>query len=142
MERKDNSSQQNYFFLILKAFSRLASGKCITFRRVHRLPSESRQINKGREINKKGTSTNIIFRSHLTIYTECKYGGPLGRPGSSCAKARLERPQEFCFDCASQRLSRSIWFTSSCCTPEGHQKEDLTLAGIAINFPRSFHKES
>ena len=35
--------------------------------------------------------------------TECKYGGPLGRPGSSCAKARLMRPQEFCFDCVSQR---------------------------------------
>ena len=35
------------------------------------------------------------------IYTECKYGGPLGRPGSSCAKARLVRPPEFCFDCAS-----------------------------------------
>ena len=34
-------------------------------------------------------------------YTECKYGGPLGLPGSSCAKARLLRPQEFCFDCAS-----------------------------------------
>ena len=26
-------------------------------------------------------------------YTECKYGGPLGRPGSSCAKARLVRPR-------------------------------------------------
>ena len=76
------------------------------------------------------------------LYTECKYGGPLGRPGSSCAKARLMRPQEFCFDCASQRLSRSIWFASSCCTPEGHQKEDFTLAGIAFTFPRSFHKES
>ena len=47
-------------------------------------------------------------------YTECKYGGPLGRPGSSCAKARLMRRQEFCFDCASQRLSRSIWFALSC----------------------------
>ena len=46
MEQKDNSSQQNYSFLILKAFSRLASGKCISVRRVHCLPSESRQINK------------------------------------------------------------------------------------------------
>ena len=46
MEQKDNSSQQNYFFLILKAFPRIASGKCIGVRRVHRLPSESRQINK------------------------------------------------------------------------------------------------
>ena len=33
-------------------------------------------------------------------YTEYKYGGPLGRPWISCAKARLVRPQEFCFDCA------------------------------------------
>ena len=34
-------------------------------------------------------------------YTECKYGGSLGRLGSSCAKTRLVRPREFCFDCAS-----------------------------------------
>ena len=34
-------------------------------------------------------------------YTECKYGGPLGRPRPTCAKARLVRPQEFCFDCSS-----------------------------------------
>ena len=34
-------------------------------------------------------------------YTECKYGGSLGQPGSSCAKARLVRPREFCFDCTS-----------------------------------------
>ena len=26
--------------------------------------------------------------------------------------------------------------------PEGHQKEDFTLAGIAFTFPRSFYKES
>ena len=26
--------------------------------------------------------------------------------------------------------------------PEGHQKENFTLAGIASTFPRSFHKES
>ena len=25
--------------------------------------------------------------------------------------------------------------------PEGHQKEDFTLAGIAFTFPRSFHKK-
>ena len=34
-----------------------------------------------------------------------------------------------------------IWFASSCCMPEGHQKEDFTLAGIAFTFPRSFHKK-
>ena len=63
------------------------------------------------------------------MYTECKYRGPLGRPGSSWAKARLVRPQEFYFDCASKRLSLSICFASSCCVPECHQK-DFTLAGI------------
>ena len=67
-------------------------------------------------------------------YTECKYGGPLGRPGSSCAKARLVRPQEFCFDCASWRLSRSIWLASSCCGPDRHQKGDSTLAGTTFTF--------
>ena len=36
----------------------------------------------------------------------------------------------------------SIWFASSYCVPEGHQKENFTLAGIASTFPRSFHKES
>ena len=43
----------------------------------------------------------LFFCPTLVTYTECKYGGPLGRPGSSCAKARLMRPHEFCFDCAS-----------------------------------------
>ena len=36
-------------------------------------------------------------------YTECKYGGPLGRPGASCVEARLVRPASeagfsLCFD--------------------------------------------
>ena len=44
----------------------------------------------------------------MQVYTECKYGGPLGRPGSSCAKVSLVRPQEVCFDYASKRLSRSM----------------------------------
>ena len=26
--------------------------------------------------------------------------------------------------------------------PEGHQKENFTLAGVAFTFPGSFHKES
>ena len=42
-----------------------------------------------------------IVKDYLCLYTECKYGGSLGRPGSSCTKARLVRPREFCFDCAS-----------------------------------------
>ena len=50
---------------------------------------------------------------------------------SSCAKARLVRPQEFSFDCWSQQLSRSIWFASSCCVPERHQKGDFTLPATA-----------
>ena len=41
------------------------------------------------------------IETEMTSYTECKNGGSLGRPGSSCAKARLMRPREFCFDCAS-----------------------------------------
>ena len=65
-------------------------------------------------------------------YTEWKYGGPLGRPGSSCAKARLVRPQEFCFECASWRLSRSIWLASSCCVPDRHQKGDFTLGELPL----------
>ena len=47
------------------------------------------------------TTTSSHESSPMIPYTECKYGGPLGRPRSSCAKARLVRPQEFCFDCAS-----------------------------------------
>ena len=74
----------------------------------------------------------ILDKPVLTVDTECKYGGPLARPGSSCAKARLVRPQEFCFDCASERLSRLIWLASSCCVPDHHQ---FTL----FSFPRSFH---
>ena len=50
----------------------------------------------------------IEMKNKRQLYTECKYGGPLGRPGSSLAKAKLVRPQEFCLDYASCRLSRSI----------------------------------
>ena len=38
----------------------------------------------------------------------------LGWPGSSCAKVRLVRPQEFCFAFTSWRLRWSIWFVSRC----------------------------
>ena len=40
----------------------------------------------------------LKFLSSRNIYTKCKYGRPLGRSRSSCVKARLVRPQEFCFD--------------------------------------------
>ena len=78
---------------------------------------------------------------YKSLYTECKYSGSLCRPGSSCAKARLVRPQEFCFDCSSLRMTRSIWFASSCCLPERHENRDFTQAGTTFTFPRSFHKE-
>ena len=68
------------------------------------------------------------------VYTECKYGGSLGQPGSSCAKARLVRPQEFCFDCGSQQLSRSIWFPSSCYVLKSHQRGDLTPAETKVDY--------
>ena len=84
----------------------------------------------------------IPMPTNRSEYTECKYGGPLGPPGYSCAKARLVRPQEFCFDCASWRLSRSIWLASSYCVPDRHQKGDFTLAETAFTFPRSFHNKS
>ena len=77
------------------------------------------------------------------LLTLCKYGGSLGRPGSSCAKARLVRPREFCFDCASQRFSQSIWFPSSCYVLKSHQRGDLTPAETKIIFalPRFFTKK-
>ena len=31
----------------------------------------------------------------MNFETECKYGGPLGRTGPSCAKSRLVRPRLF-----------------------------------------------
>ena len=42
----------------------------------------------------------MILFVRSKVYTECKYGGSLGRPGSTCAKARLVRPR-VCFDNAS-----------------------------------------
>ena len=59
--------------------------------------------------NKVSKSIRIMRQSSFylstktlrTLYIECKYGGALGQPGSSCAKARLVRPQGFCFDSAS-----------------------------------------
>ena len=69
-------------------------------------------------------------------YTECKYGGSLGQRGSSCAKARLVRPQELCFDCACWRLSRSIRFPSSCYVLKSHQRGYLTPAETRVDYLR------
>ena len=34
----------------------------------------------------------VVVKADVFLYTECKYGGPLGRPGTSRAKSRLVRP--------------------------------------------------
>ena len=74
------------------------------------------------------------------LYTECKYGGPLGRPGTSSVKARLVSPLLFCFDNAFS-FSR-VYFTmpSYCCVPNCNQKEYTSLSGEKVsffNFPKS-----
>ena len=59
------------------------------------------------------------LQTSMLIYTECKYGGPLGRPRSSCVKANLVRPafpcvlivKNSCFTCAHRR--RYSWSFSS-----------------------------
>ena len=47
------------------------------------------------------SSFYLSTKTLRTLYTERKYGGALGQPGSSGAKARLVRPQGFCFDSVS-----------------------------------------
>ena len=76
---------------------KFASINKITFRTTHfrKLPQPGRFRLGTRMIEL------VLVQACVVAYTECKYGGPLGRPGSSCAKARLVRPREFCFDCAS-----------------------------------------
>ena len=37
-------------------------------------------------------TTHMMKYSSGKLYTECKYGGSLGRTGPSCAKSRLVRP--------------------------------------------------
>ena len=75
----------------------------------------------------------VYDQKYVRPYTECKYGGSLGRPGSTCAKARLLRPR-VCFDNASFEYesieyllcSRSVLYffdmVTSCCVPECNQK--------------------
>ena len=96
---------------------------------------ERRQLEKALYFKAVGTSKQVCYRCFLRDrvkivnlldgssclpgkengYTECKYGGPLGRPGSSCTKARLVRPQEFCFDCTSV-LSQFVIIIALCNT--------------------------
>ena len=82
----------------------------------------------------RAVSRRSYEKTKANLYSECKYGGSLGRPGSSCAKARLVRPQEFCFDCACYRLSRSIRFPSSCYVLKSHQRGDLTPAETKVDY--------
>ena len=35
----------------------------------------------------------FYFSNYCLLYTECKYGGPLGWPGTSSVEARLVSPQ-------------------------------------------------
>ena len=49
--------------------------------------NEDKLSSKHLSASKKTSETMIL----PGVYTECKYGGSLGRPGSSCAKARLVR---------------------------------------------------
>ena len=44
-------------------------------------------------------------------------------------------PQEFCFDCACYRLSRSIKFSFSCYVLKSHQR-DLTPAETKFDYLR------
>ena len=63
-----------------------------------------------------------------------KIWGILGWPGSSCAKVRLVRPQEFCSAFTSLRLSRSIWFKSRYDVFKSHQRGDLTPAEMKVDY--------
>ena len=85
------------------------------------------------------------------IYTECKYGGPLGRTGPSCAKSRLVRPRCVLF---WQRVSRNLQTSSvlivifamptHCCVPECNQKGVKSLTGrkyLFLNFQINLHWE-
>ena len=37
--------------------------------------------------------SELVGLNQRTLYTEYKYGGPLGRPGTTSVKARLVSPQ-------------------------------------------------
>ena len=82
----------------------------------------------------RAVSRRSYEKAKANLYTECKYGGSLGRPGSSCAKVRLVSPQEFCFDCVCYRLSRLIRFLSSCYVLKIHQRGDLTPAETKVDY--------
>ena len=46
-------------------------------------------------------SIRFIKLHNSDVYTECKYGGSLGRPGTNSLEARLISPLMLCFDHAS-----------------------------------------
>ena len=79
------------------------------------------------------------------LMPECKYGRPLGRPGSTCAKASLVRPHVWfdnaSFECESIEFllcSRSVQcffdMVTSCCVPERNQKGKKTSTGEKVSF--------
>jgi len=49
--------------------------------------------NTRKKIGKLSVTFNVDDVDLKKLYTECKYGGSLGWPRSSCAKARLVRPR-------------------------------------------------
>ena len=98
--------QFKHMKFIYSLFLIIFSGKFYNKIRNHPLPGAKAIVynlvfNCLRYPRKVGGGRGYLGEFLLLPYTECKYGGSLGRPGSSCAKARLVRPREVCFDCAS-----------------------------------------
>ena len=92
---------------------------------------------------------DVVFLDEVywpMVYTECKYGGPLGRPGTSCLKARLVRPWCFVLTTRPQKslASSSIWsvlfrytreLLCSWMSPEGsddfHSRENVIFFSVS-----------
>ena len=81
-----------YCFIVVHV---VPSGKIISQKMTAYLEEVATKKRSGENLLNEAKRMRLasLTPSVVGIYTECKYGGSLGQPGSSCAKARLVRPR-------------------------------------------------
>ena len=82
--------------LFLLCFEACSSYLMSSSRNVWNVPPFSTALPKQLNLVPRTCRLTVQFSGIYTaLYTECKYGRPLGQPWSSCAQERLVRPREF-----------------------------------------------
>ena len=121
--------------LFLLCFEACSSYPMSSSRNVWNVPPFSTALPKQLNLVPRTCRLTVQFSGiYAALYTECKYGRPLGQPWSSCAQERLVRAQEFCFDGAIESIDMVCFELLLRWAPP----RDFTLTGTTFTFQKIF----